>query len=186
VPHAEANNLWQSFQVGICLNSGYSYKFNEGVEDSIVEKSIEFELGKFSNAIFSKEGGWPQVMIDQIGNKSVREGRPWSRLPKMTEETKKYILGTADFLALNYYTSRLVLPRIEDPNNPVGPNWWSDTNVDGVVDPSWKRGKSDWLYSVPSGLQDLLIWIKNKYENPMVMITENGWSDDGELEDNDR
>lgn len=26
-------------------------------------------------------------------------------------------------------------------------------------------------------------WIKNEYDNPEVIITENGWSDDGQLND---
>jgi beta-glucosidase/6-phospho-beta-glucosidase/beta-galactosidase len=173
----------QGGQVGICLNSGFSYP-EEGVDPSYGDKAIEFELGRFSNAIFSKEGGYPQVMIDQIGNKSVTEGRPWSRLPSMTDAVKQHILGTADFLALNYYTSRMVKPREEDPNLPI--SWWADTNIDGELDPSWKRAKSQWLYSVPEGLHDLLLWIKNKYDNPTVMITENGWSDEGQLDDVDR
>lgn len=29
-------------------------------------------------------------------------------------------------------------------------------------------------------------WVKNEYNNPEVVITENGWSDRGELEDNGR
>lgn len=29
----------------------------------------------------------------------------------------------------------------------------------------------------------LFSWIKTQYGNPEVIITENGWSDDGELED---
>lgn len=173
----------QGGQVGICLNAGFAYP-DVGVDQSYSDKSIEFDLGRFSNAIFSKEGGYPQIMIDQIGNKSMTEGRPWSRLPTMTNEVKQHILGTADFLALNYYTSRLVKPREEDPNLPI--SWWADTNLDGPIDPTWKRAKSLWLYSVPQGLQDLLRWIKNKYDNPTVMITENGWSDDGQLDDVDR
>lgn len=39
---------------------------------------------------------------------------------------------------------------------------------------------------MPKGLRDLLIWIKNKYGNPEVLITENGFSDKGELEDEGR
>lgn len=29
-------------------------------------------------------------------------------------------------------------------------------------------------------------WIKEQYENPEVMVLENGWSDTGEINDNDR
>lgn len=47
-------------------------------------------------------------MIDIVGNNSLAEGRPWSRLPKFSEEMIKKLIGSADFLGLNYYTSRLV------------------------------------------------------------------------------
>jgi beta-glucosidase/6-phospho-beta-glucosidase/beta-galactosidase len=41
-------------------------------------------------------------------------------------------------------------------------------------------------FSVPQGLHDALVWIKDNYDNPLVIITENGWSDSGELQDDDR
>lgn len=173
----------QQGEVGICLNSGFSYP-GEGVDQSVAEKNLEFELGKFSNAIFSKEGGYPQVMIDEIGNKSVAEGRRWSRLPIFTAAEKEYVKGTADFLALNYYSSRLVRPIVNNPNPEV--SWWGDADIDGYVDPDWEQAISVWLYSVPEGLRDLLKWINRKYDNPQVMITENGWSDDGTLNDERR
>lgn len=176
----------QGGKVGICLNAGFAYKFDESVPDSIIEKSVQFDLGKYTNAIFTEGGGWPDVMVETIATKSTQEGRPWSRLPTMTQETKDYIKGTADFLAINYYTSRLALERKDDPQNPIPPSWWADTNIDGPVDPKWKRAKSEWLFSVPKGLRDLLIWIKDRYNNPTVMITENGWSDDGQLDDVER
>lgn len=189
--NAEAYRLYkakyfaqQRGEVGICLNTGFNYPKDETVDPIYAEIAQEFDLGKFTNPIFSKDGGYPQIMIDQIGNKSKAEGRPWSRLPAMSQETKQFILGTADFLALNYYSSGLVQPREENPD--LEPSWWADTNIDGSVDPSWKRAKSSWLFMVPQGLQDLLRWIKNKYNNPIVMITENGWSDDGQLDDEGR
>lgn len=176
----------QGGQVGICLNVHYSYPA-PSVDPSYTDKALEFELGKYTNPIFSKEGGYPQIMIDQIGKKSQKEGRLRSRLPTMSEEEKAYIRGTADFLALNYYTSQLVTPRDEWSDYEDFPiAWWSDMNLETSSDPSWKRAKTFWLYKVPEGLHDLLVWIKNKYDNPTVLITENGWSDEGQLDDDGR
>jgi lactase-phlorizin hydrolase len=39
---------------------------------------------------------------------------------------------------------------------------------------------------VPWGLRKLLVWIKNEYGNPEIIVTENGCSDNGGLEDNQR
>lgn len=39
---------------------------------------------------------------------------------------------------------------------------------------------------MPNGLRDLLKRIHNEYNGPKVIITENGWPDDGELNDNGR
>lgn len=171
----------QRGEVGICLNIGFQYPKDDTVDEIYTERAQEFNTGIFANPIFSQDGGYPQVMVDMIGNKSRNEGRPWSRLPVMSNEVKQLIVGTADFLAVNYYSSNLVAPRAEDPS--MEPSWWADMDLDTPVDPSWERAKSSWLYSIPQGLQDVLRWVKNKYNNPTVMITENGWSDDGELDD---
>lgn len=122
-------------------------------------------------------------MIDEIGRKSLNEGQPCSRLPTMSEDMRKSLIGSADFLALNYYTSRLIAPKEEISNEPSFEN---DAGIDYFVDDRWTRGKSDWLYSVPQGLHDLLIWIRDEYNNPKVLITENGFSDDGQVEDDER
>lgn len=109
------------------------------------------------------------------------EGRSWSRLPIMTESLQDYIKGTADFLGFNYYTSRLIE---KHPNaSALPPSWDKDAGIKMSVDPSWKRAKSTWIYSVPEGLREILKWIKKNYGNPPVLITENGWSDDGQFND---
>jgi beta-glucosidase/6-phospho-beta-glucosidase/beta-galactosidase len=132
------------------------------------------------NPIFSPQGDYPQVMIDEIGNKSKAEERAWSRLPFFTDDEKSSLVGSADFLALNYYTSRIIAPLSEISAETSFDN---DVGVEYTIDDSWSRGSSPWLYSVPKGLEDLLKWIKEKYDNPTVLITENGTSDDGSIED---
>ncbi|XP_068338324.1 beta-glucosidase 13-like, partial [Pyrus communis] len=36
---------------------------------------------------------------------------------------------------------------------------------------------SDWLYVYPKGVHDLLLYIKEKYNDPLIYITENGVSE---------
>lgn len=39
---------------------------------------------------------------------------------------------------------------------------------------------------VSDGLRQLLIWLKDEYGNPPLIITENGYGDNGQLDDLDR
>jgi len=36
------------------------------------------------------------------------------------------------------------------------------------------QAASDWLYVYPRGIYDLLLYIKRKYKDPVIYITENG------------
>jgi len=49
------------------------------------------------------------------------------------------------------------------------------------------RASSEWIYVVPWGLRRALCWLKERYSNPPVYITENGFSDStGTTDDHDR
>lgn len=98
-------------------------------------------------------------MIRSIASNSIREGRSWSRLPTFTDKWIETIRGSADFLGLNYYTSRYV----EFNTERVGPNpsYQRDMNLKLVTKPEWKRSASSWLYSVPKGIGDILRYGRN-------------------------
>lgn len=50
-----------------------------------------------------------------------------------------------------------------------------------------RAGASSWLYDLPWGLREVLNYINKEYNNPPVLITENGMSDDsGTVEDDHR
>ena len=48
------------------------------------------------------------------------------------------------------------------------------------------RSGSSWLRVTPFGIRKVLRWIKEKYGDVPIYITENGFSDNGALEDTDR
>lgn len=121
-------------------------------------------------------------MVERFQNLSKIEGI-WSRLPVMNEYEKKLILGTADFLGVNYYTSRLISPNTGSDLTPYLDN---DIDVEFSMDESWLKGRAEWFYIVPEGLYDVLIWIKDNYNNPKIFITENGFPDNGKLIDEGR
>lgn len=123
-------------------------------------------------------------MRKDIDISSKTEGRAISRLPDFTAIQRKLIKNSADFLGYNYYTSRLVEMNIYADKLPLG--WLRDSKILSTVDKSWPQAESKWLYSVPKGLGDVLRVIKNRFGNPKVLITENGWSDAGAIEDDGR
>lgn len=157
--HAVAYRLYKSKyydqfkgQVGITLDSLFFYS---DTNDTVaVDRAIQFSLGWLAHPIFSAKGDYPQVMITQIAKNSENEGRLWSRLPEFSPKWIEKIRGSSDFFGLNYYTSRYV----EVPVEPIGdnPSIVRDRMYERIVKPEWVQSASDWLYSVPQGLGDIL------------------------------
>lgn len=187
--HARAYHVYkekfvatQNGRIGISLNTGYFYPKDPNNADDVkaAHASFMFQFGIYAHPIFV--GGFPEVVRENVDKFSEEQGYPWSRLPAMDQAAINYIKGTADFLGLNYYTSCVATPQ----NTNTNPNIYDDRRSDCHADPSWPRAKSAWLYSCPEGLRDVLLYIKETYNGVETIITENGWSDDGELEDDNR
>lgn len=135
--------------------------------------------------IFSKNGDYPQIMIDRIAAMSKQQGFRRSRLPQFTADEIARIHNTSDFFGINSYTTVLVTRN--DRNNTLGnfpvPSFQHDMGVVESQDPSWPLSGSVWLRPVPFGMYNLLMWINKEYDNPPVYVTENGVSDRGGLRD---
>lgn len=145
----------QGGKCGITLNCSFLYPHEGGVDEVEVEaasRAMAFMIGLYSHPIFSQSGNYPQVVIDRVGNNSAAEGESQSRLPAFSEEEIEYVRGTSDFFGLNYYTSRYVV----EADLPIDISIFKDAGVFDYPDETWPRAKSDWLYSVPEGLTDLL------------------------------
>ncbi|XP_043285797.1 myrosinase 1-like [Venturia canescens] len=164
----------QKGKIGItfgCMNY-----FPKHVEDTVTpEVSYSFNCGWAVDPIFSKNGDYPEVMKERIGENSKLEGYPRSRLPVFTQDEIDYIRGSADYMGLNHYTSRLTEPAPKS-NTSL---WYNDHGVIESFDASWPRSVSAWLRVVPKGFGYLLRKLKNRYNNPLIYVLENGISDKG-------
>ncbi|XP_058127648.1 myrosinase 1-like [Anopheles ziemanni] len=172
--------------IGLTLSGRFYYPATNATPPVVVERALEFQIGWFSDPLFGAEGNYPATMIADIGENSLREGRYTSRLPTFTDEQRTLIRGSCDFFAYNYYSSRLATLASEDYDPTLPPSWARDARIIQTVDPRWPRAKSTWLYVVPEGLRGVLNWFRVRYNNPNVLITENGFSDDGQLQDTGR
>lgn len=123
-------------------------------------------------------------MIDRIDERSKQQGFENSRLPKFTQEEIDYIKGTHDFVAVNHYTTNYAEWKEEEDLSVVG--YDSDLNVKLFFDDTWEDSASIWLKVVPWGLRKVVNWVSKTYNNPEIFITENGVSDEGGIEDEQR
>lgn len=101
---------------------------------------------------------------------------------------------------MNHYSTRLVTEGTD-----LNPNYNPDAKYVTSVDESWPIAHIvPWLIVnvfflfvmllvptkicialqvVPNGFRQLLIWIKNEYGNPPIVVTENGYADNGVIND---
>ncbi|KAL6118658.1 gba3 [Pungitius sinensis] len=168
----------QKGAVSLALNSDWLEAGGAEDDTAAAERQLAFTLGWFAWPVFVT-GDYPDVMRSAIDAQSERLGwRGGSRLPRF-EEDEPRVLGTADFFALNYYTSRKVVAGGGHGETLCMKN---DRDARDVLDPSWPICGVSWLAVVPYGLRKLLKYIKDTFNNPAVYITENGFSQVGQLQ----
>ncbi|XP_069681385.1 myrosinase 1-like [Periplaneta americana] len=152
---------------------------NSAEDKDAAIRANDAALGWFGEPIFGS-GDFPEIMKEKIEYLSKKQGFPWSRLPKFSPEEKKLIKGTYDFFALNYYSTSLVTPA----ENLSGPSLFADLGVKTTK--AWWlpiSNSSTWLTVSPQGCRRLLRFIKKTYGDLEIVITENGFSDEGEIDD---
>jgi len=125
---------------------------------------LDFMFGWFMDPLTN--GDYPESMRTLVKD----------RLPKFTKEQSKMIKGSFDFLGLNYYTGNYAA----DVPNPTDerPSYTTDSRATTLTERNGvsigEPAGSEWLRVYPQGIKELLLYIKTKYHNPIVYITENG------------
>ncbi|KAI8545756.1 hypothetical protein RHMOL_Rhmol07G0062700 [Rhododendron molle] len=158
----------QKGQIGITLVSHWFLPYSNSVHNvKAAQRALDFMYGWFMNPL--TYGEYPETMRSFVGK----------RLPKFTPEQAKLVKGSCDFIGLNYYTGNYAS---DVPSaNSVNVSYSSDSLANLTTE---RNGKSignptavGTFCIFPKGLQELLIYTKEKYNNPVIYIAENGMGD---------
>ncbi|XVE90695.1 hypothetical protein DITRI_Ditri20bG0097600 [Diplodiscus trichospermus] len=159
----------QGGQIGMVLDCEWAEANSEKIEDkSAAARRLDFQLGWFLCPIYY--GDYPAVMREKLGD----------RLPEFSQEEKALIINSLDFLGLNHYTSRFIS---HVANGSEESFFYKAQEMERTVE--WEGGEkigekaaSEWLYIVPWGIQKVLNYIAQTYNNPPIYVTENGMDDE--------
>ncbi|KAJ8715454.1 hypothetical protein PYW07_009936 [Mythimna separata] len=192
--HAEAYHLYdrdfrklQKGFIGISIGFVWYEAASETGDDRHAGNDArQFEWGLFAHPIFSKVGNFPSAMQKNVAMKSAEQGFPRSRLPALSPTEVALLKGSADFLGINAFSTKLAYRDASLEGMYPTPSFMDDMGAVLVKDPSWPQSQTSWLQEVPWGFFKLLMDIKAQYDNPPMYITENGWSNAGGLLDEDR
>uniref|UniRef100_F7AQ46 Klotho beta n=2 Tax=Monodelphis domestica TaxID=13616 RepID=F7AQ46_MONDO len=164
--------------VSLSLHADWAEPANPYADSHLkaAERFLQFEIAWFSEPIF-KTGDYPEAMKEYIAFKN-KQGLSSSVLPRFTKEERKLIKGSADFYALNHFTTRLV---IHEQQN--GSQYDFDRDIQFLQDVTCLSSPTR-LAVMPWGERKILNWIQKNYGDVDVYITSNG-IDDQSLENDE-
>ncbi|XP_043816741.1 beta-glucosidase 17 isoform X3 [Manihot esculenta] len=177
--HAAAVKLYrQKYQasqggiIGITVFTAWRVpKYDDVSCRRAASRALDFLIGWIMHPI--TYGDYPVTMKYLVGD----------RLPKFTEKQAKLVIGSFDFIGINYYTASYAEDLTSYSN--VNLSYTTDSRVNVTTDkngiPIGEPTDCSWLYIYPEGLYKLLLYLKRKYNHPVIYITENGMGDRSSL-----
>jgi len=124
------------------------------------QRANDFMLGWFADPIQS--GQYPAVMRSRLGR----------RLPTFTAAESSLLKNSSDFLGVNNYFSKYVIPATSlfDASVLAG----TDVAVQLLDDPRWELDDPGRPIT-PGGFEKLLLYVSQRYPRPGgIFVTENG------------
>uniref|UniRef100_A0A0D6QWA0 Beta-glucosidase n=1 Tax=Araucaria cunninghamii TaxID=56994 RepID=A0A0D6QWA0_ARACU len=172
--HAAAVELYrQKYQIkqkgftGIAILALWFVPLTNSTKDiAATQRLIDFFIGWLIEPIL--RGDYPLIMKEIVG----------SRLPTISKQQSEKLRGSFDFIGLNHYSTSYAYD--------LSDYYWTTDQRDFIMDsgsnytvlregiPIGKIGSS-FLTVVPWGMQAVLEYFKQHYNNPPIIIYENGY-----------
>ncbi|XP_056412876.1 beta-klotho [Hyla sarda] len=161
----------QQGQISLSLHTDWAEPANPFLDShaEAAERFLQFDIAWIAEPVFGS-GDYPTLMRQYIITKN-QKGMTKSFLPYFTEEEKKSVKGTADFFAMNHFTTRLVIHETKNDSR-----FESDRDIHFLSDAT-RLTSFNGLAVVPHGIRRLLNWIRKNYGNIAIYITANGVDD---------
>lgn len=179
--HAAAVNIYknkyqktQGGQIGISvLYYWYEPLRNTSADKVAVERALSFLSNWFLDPIIY--GRYPKEMKDILG----------SDLPKFSRSDLKMLNGAGvDFIGINHYTTYYVQDCLSSHSH-CERNGAGNFKIDGFVEQTPLKngtliGEMTGLYYLvvyPRGMEKVIMYVKGRYPNTPLYVTENGYCD---------
>ncbi|KAI3981682.1 hypothetical protein MKX01_020625 [Papaver californicum] len=173
----------QGGEMGISIVGHWFVPHSDSSRDKeAAERDNDFMVGWFMEPLVY--GDYPFIMRALVRD----------NLPMFADKEKELVKGSYDFIGVNYYTARYGkdIPftgehkftstdkyqfcrteRYEYACTTISYLTWLEKN--GVpIGPLPPAGGSESIYIYPAGLRDVLVYMKERYDNPKLYVTENG------------
>lgn len=99
----------------------------------------------YANPIFSKGGDFPAEVKKNVAMKSAEQGFPTSRLPELSGLEVAMVRGSADFLGVNTFTTRMAYRDASLEGMYPVPSFLDDAGTVLIKDPNWTKSASGWV-----------------------------------------
>ncbi|KAK0278807.1 hypothetical protein LTR35_009072 [Friedmanniomyces endolithicus] len=156
--------------IGITLNGDWAMPWDADDPQDVeaCQRKLEFSIAWFGDPIY--KGTYPASMRKQLGK----------RLPEFTEDERKLVQGSNDFYGMNTYCANYIKHK---PEPPAHEDFSGNVEIllkDKNGTPVGPETQSPWLQPNPQGFRKLIKWISDRFDRPMIYVTENGTSLKGE------